>query len=124
MPNATRDLIVGVPRKVGEPVTDLEGRVPGWVFAVTADNLPDDFPALGIAQSADPRGYLRDLRKDKRSNIGLRLRNLEAEGVSVSIRLLHEVQMKPGARYSPELRAYRKMWNEQMSTAIQNDPGD
>lgn len=116
--NATRDLIIGTPRKIGEAVTDLEGRVPGWVFAVTADNLPDDFPALGIAQSADPRGYLQDLRKDKRSNIGLRLRDLEEKGVSVRIRLLHEVRMRPGARYSPELKAYRKMWSRQMATSV------
>ena len=112
MPNATRDLIIGTPRRVGEPVTDLEGNVPAWVFALHPANVPPSEPALAISQSSDPRAYLRDLRKDKRSGLGARLRYLEEEGIPVEIRLLHEILVKPGVRYSPELKAYTKLWNK------------
>lgn len=107
---ATRDLIVGTPRAVGEPVTDLEGNVPGWVFAIRKTNVPDSEPALLITQSSDPRGSLQNLRKDRRSSIGEVLRFWEERGITMKIQLLHEIMMKPGARYSPELKAYRKMW--------------
>lgn len=108
--DATRDLIVGTPRAVGETVTDLEGNVPGWVFAVRKTNDPDDEPALGIFQSSNPRGFLQGLRKDKRSRVGTYLRGLEENGIPVKIQLLHEILMKPGARYSPELKEYRRIW--------------
>lgn len=118
---ATRDLIVGTPRKVGEPVTDLRGKVPGWVFVVELQNMLEGENVLVIAQSADPRGYLQDLRKDKRSSQGNDLRILEAKGISVEIRLLHEIMMKPGARYSPELKAYRKMGKKRGEERGKND---